>query len=100
MNINDPVLLVVVTPATLKDKFVDMLMEQEYLSGFSLSKIQGFSSQNSHYNVKEQVEGYKDVYRFEILHAGEHTQALLKHITTSSGAGAVRYWLTPVLQHG
>jgi hypothetical protein len=84
-------------PTEMKDNMVDVLMGESSISGFSLSKIQGFSSQNSHFNIKEQVEGYKDIYRFEVLHDSEQTESLLERVKERFIAGKVRYWVTPVL---
>jgi len=94
---NNPMLLVLMVPTEMKDNMVDVLMGESSISGFSLSKIQGFSAQNSHFNIKEQVEGYKDLYRFEILHDSEQTEPLLKRVKEGFNKGKVRYWVTPVL---
>lgn len=100
MTKTEQTLLVLMVPEQVKDNVVDSLMANGLLSGFSLLKIQGFSAQNSHFNLKEQVEGYKDLYRFEVLHDSEHTQALIDEIKIGVNEGNFRYWLTPVLQAG
>jgi hypothetical protein len=87
-------------PEAIKDKMVDALLADGSLSGFSLSKIQGFSAQSSHFNIKEQVEGYKDLYRFEVLHDSEQSEALLEQIKASFKEVKIRFWITPVLHAG
>jgi len=100
MTTSEQMLLVLLVPELIKDKAVDMLMSETTLSGFSLTKIQGFSAHNSQFNIQEQVEGYKDLYRFEILHDSEQTQALIEQISAFSSSGKCRYWVTPVLYAG
>lgn len=94
---NNSMLLVLMVPIEMKDTMVDVLMDESKISGFSLSKIQGFSTQNSHFNIKEQVEGYKDLYRFEVLHSSEQTEFLLERVKKVFVVGKVRYWVTSVL---
>ena len=90
-------LLVIMVPQEMKDRLVDALISETQLSGFSLSKIQGFSQNNSHFNIKEQVEGYKDLFRFEVLHESSLSEQLILTIKALFHERTVRYWLTPVL---
>ena len=55
-------LLVLIAQNDIKDDIVDTLIELEFLSGFSLGNICGFSREHSHFNIKEQVEGYRDMF--------------------------------------
>jgi nitrogen regulatory protein PII len=93
-------LLVMMVPEQMKDKMVDTLIAQPALSGFSLSKIQGFSAQNSHFNINEQVEGYKALYRFEILLDRSDVEELIEHVKKLCSGVKLRYWVTPVLYAG
>ena len=70
-------LLVLIAQNDIKDDIVDTLIELEFLSGFSLGNICGFSREHSHFNIKEQVEGYREVCKFEIMHPGAQQAALL-----------------------
>jgi hypothetical protein len=97
MQKGNVLLLVIMVPEEMKDRLVDALMAQTQLSGFSLSKIQGFSQNNSHFNVKEQVEGYKDLFRFEVMHEASLSEQLLLTINGLFQERRLRYWLTPVL---
>lgn len=83
-----------------KDKVVDGLMIEPFLSGFSLSKIQGFSQAHNHYNVAEQVEGYRDFYRFEIIYQAQHSQVLVDLLATTSAEKNIRYWILPAIESG
>ncbi|WP_339773633.1 DUF3240 family protein [uncultured Paraglaciecola sp.] len=93
-------LLIVIVPQELKDNIVDTLIGLEAISGFSLSKIQGYSREHHHYNIQEQVEGFRDFYRFELLHEQQHYQTLLDHIKESSPNGNIRFWCLPVINAG
>jgi hypothetical protein len=93
-------LLIVIVPLELKDNLVDTLIGLEALSGFSLSKIQGYSREHHQYNIKEQVEGYRDFYRFELLHEQQHYQTLLEHLKESSPNSNIRFWCVSVINAG
>lgn len=95
---NDMLILVAMVPENMKDVLVDALIAQKQLSGFSLSKIQGYSAANSHFNIQEQVEGYKDLYRFEIMHEAGFSEHLLTIVKSLFHTGNLRYWVTPTLQ--
>ncbi|MBB1440313.1 DUF3240 family protein, partial [Shewanella sp. SG41-4] len=70
-------LLVLIAQNDVKDDIVDTLIELDFLSGFSLGDICGFSREHSHFNIKEQVEGYREFYKFEIMHPQAQQAALL-----------------------
>lgn len=93
-------MLIAIVPEALKDKVVDTLMAESFLSGFSLAKIQGFSQAHSHYNVREQVEGYRDFYRFEILHHISSSKALCELLKTTNKEKKIRYWILPLIETG
>ncbi|MFQ6372295.1 DUF3240 family protein [Shewanella sp. YIC-542] len=93
-------LLILITPHNLKDDVVDRLMSLEYLSGFSLINICGFSREHSQYNLKEQVEGYREFYKFEIMHPQESQQALLAALSDVCRHNPCRYWIVPIVSNG
>lgn len=97
---HNTVILIAIVPETLKDKIVDALMAERSLTGFSLGKIQGFSQAHNHYSVTEQVEGYRDFYRFEILHQAADSFLLLDLLSTSSIGANIRYWISPLIESG
>lgn len=96
----DNVLLIAIVPRALKDDVVDTLITVPFISGFSLSKIQGFSQEHSQFNVSEQVVGYQDFYRFEVAHLPTDTQALLNHLQEVTQQRVIRFWVVPVIQAG
>jgi len=85
--------LSLIVPVEIKDDLVDSLMEQEDISGFSLFPIDGFSKKHSQFNIKEQVDGYRRFYKFEIVHNIDIQQALLQSIKPVCEASNVRYWI-------
>ncbi|MCM2527025.1 DUF3240 family protein [Shewanella algae] len=91
-------LLVLIVQHNLKDDVVDTLMSLDYLSGFSLINICGFSREHSHFNLKEQVEGYREFYKFEVMHPQESQQALLQ--TLAEVCRHSRYWIVPIATDG
>jgi hypothetical protein len=93
-------ILIAIVPEALKDNMVDALMAETFLSGFSLSKTQGFSHAHSHYSVSEQVEGYRDFYRFEILHKVSESSLLLETLSKISANKNIRYWIMPLFDSG
>lgn len=97
---NNQVLLIAMVPQSLKDDVVDSLIQLRFSSGFSLYKIQGFSREHSQFNLSEQVVGYQDLFRFEVAHDAEQSEALLSHLRTSCPHSAIRYWISPILQSG
>lgn len=93
-------MLVAIVPEALKDKVVDTLMAESFLSGFSLAKIQGFSKAHSQYNVREQVEGYRDFYRFEVLHQASSSAQLCQILSKTNSDKKIRYWILPLIETG
>jgi len=86
-------LLSLIVPLEIKDDLVDTLMEQEDITGFTLFPVDGFSKKHSEFNIKEQVEGYRRYYKFEIMHSIDIQQALLQSIKPICEASNIRYWV-------
>lgn len=93
-------MLVLIAQNEIKDDIVDTLIELDFLSGFSLGTICGFSREHSHFNIKEQVEGYREFCKFEIMHPNEQQEALLAAITLVCKHNPCRYWIMPITQTG
>ena len=92
--------LVLIVPDTLKDDVVDALIGLPAVSGFTLSDAAGYSSEHSHFNLREQVEGYRNFCRLEVLHEPAVFEPLCASLHQACGGQAVRYWLSPVLRQG
>lgn len=92
--------LILIAPDEIKDDIVDQLIGLSQLSGFSLSEINGYSREHSHFDIREQVEGYRKFHRFEIFLDSNETAAVLTALKPVCASAAVRYWILPVLTAG
>lgn len=93
-------LLVLIVSRDIKDDVVDRLISDENISGFSLNTINGYSREHSKFNIREQVEGYQEYYRFEVAHKTSDYQRILEMLRPVCSAAKVRYWLVPIIEHG
>ncbi|MEQ8264562.1 DUF3240 family protein [Pseudohaliea sp.] len=96
----DPRLLVLMVPRERRDDFVDVLMGWEALSGFTLLPALGFSREHSHFSIPEQVSGYREFDRFEVLVEATALQPLLDRLSAAGGRERLRYWVSPVTAEG
>lgn len=92
--------LIFIVPKEMKDDMVDDLMALDIISGFSLTVIDGYSREHSHYSIDEQVEGYRRFFRFEVLHQQEQEVQILKALEKTCSPAKVRYWVQPVTRVG
>ncbi len=97
---NDAQMLVAVVPAEIKDDVVDALIALPSVSGFNLTRIAGYSREHGLFNLREQVEGYREMYRFEILHDRVQQDSLLAALDEACAVSRARYWILPLLGQG
>jgi len=93
-------LFILISPKELKDELVDLFMSMKQLSGFNLKKINGYSKEHSSFNITEQVEGYRELFQFEVLIKNSDKEALFNQLTPICQAAKLRYWLLPVSEGG
>lgn len=93
-------LLTIVVPIDLRDDVVDVLIGCESISGFNMSTIAGFSREHSQYDLSEQVEGYRELYQFDVIHENTHQDELLACLREGLSSTSVRYWITSILEQG
>ena len=93
-------LLVVLVPGELKDDVIDMLIACDDISGFNMATTAGFSKEHSQYNLREQVEGFREMFQFEVLHMAPQEQNLLDQLRQVCTAVQVRYWIAPLRSAG
>lgn len=93
-------LLTFIVPIEIKDDVVDTLMTLECISGFNLERIAGFSKEHSQYSLREQVEGSRDLYRFEVMHKIDEKEGLLAALAPVCNAPTIRYWIVPIIEQG
>ncbi len=89
-----------ITPNELKDDIVDRLMNFDVISGFNLTTINGYSKKHSAYNIEEQVQGYRQLTRFDILINAQDTAQLKAHLSELAQRNKLRYWLTDAIESG
>ena len=93
-------LLNLVVPIDIKDDVVDALIEFDGITGFNLEKISGYSKEHSLFNLREQVEGSRELFRFEVMHSRDEQQRLLSSLGPVCDTPRIRYWITPILEQG
>ena len=93
-------LLTIIIPVSMKSTLVDVLIAYENISGFTMTKVAGFSRQHSQYNVQEQVVGYQNFYRIEVALNRNEVKPLLQHLCQFKGRFPLRYWLLPLTDAG
>ena len=93
-------LLVMMVPGEIKDDVVDTLIACDGISGFNMETIAGYSKEHSKYNLREQVEGYREFFEFEVMHRPEQEQFLLCSLRPVCESAHIRYWILPVLKQG
>jgi hypothetical protein len=93
-------LLVFLAPAERRDDLVDVLMEIEGISGFTLIPALGYSREHHHFSLREQVSGYREFARFEVLLEPEQLSAVLTSLEPACGNERLRYWVGSIESTG
>jgi len=97
---DDHQLLIMMVPGEIRDDVIDSLSGCEEISGFNMTTMAGFSRQHSQYDLREQVEGYRKFFKFEVMHARPQQATLLAALRTVCSSANIRYWIVPVLEQG
>jgi hypothetical protein len=87
-------------PVELRDDVVDCLMACEHVSGFNMTSMAGYSKEHSQYDLREQVEGYRQFFKFEVMHPAARQVALMDSLRPACAAAHIRYWVVPVREQG
>lgn len=93
-------MLVLIAPEQLKDDIIDTLISMDEISGFNLLTINGYSKQHSQYNIAEQVAGYRQLYKFEVVFNVADKDILLSTLAPVCQSTKLKYWLLPVIASG
>ncbi len=94
------VLFTFIVPELLKDDVVDVLTTQDYISGFNLIGMNGYSQQHRHFSVREQVLGFRELNKFEVIIDMAQKALLIEALREVCGPAKLRYWLAPILETG
>ena len=97
---DDHRLLIMMVPGEIRDDVIDCLSGCEGISGFNMTTMAGFSKEHSQYDLREQVEGYRQFFKFEVMHAGAQQAGLLAALGPVCSSANIRYWIVPVLEQG
>lgn len=93
-------LLVLMAPGDIRDDVVDTLIGCDGISGFNMMQMAGYSKEHSQYDLREQVEGYRQLFQFEVMHKPEQEADLLAALRAVCASAKVRYWILPLLKQG
>ncbi|CAA0090295.1 Uncharacterised protein [Halioglobus japonicus] len=93
-------LLTIVVPIDLRDDVIDALSGCACISGFNMSAIAGYSREHSQYDLREQVEGCRDLSQFDVMHESRHQDELLACLRGAFTSTKGRYWITAIGEHG
>lgn len=93
-------LLIIMVPGDIRDDVVDCLMGCEDVSGFNMTTMSGYSKEHSQYDLREQVEGYRQFFKFEVMHSRAQQGELLSALRPVCASANIRYWVVPVLDQG
>jgi len=98
--VDDCQLLIMMVPEDLRDDVVDSLMGSAAISGFNMTTMAGYSKEHSQYDLREQVEGYRQFFKFEVMHPRSQQADLLALLRPVCASAHLRYWIVPVLEQG
>jgi hypothetical protein len=93
-------ILVLMVPGEIRDDVVDTLIGCDGISGFNMQTIAGYSQAHSEYSLREQVEGYREFFQFEVVHQPQQERFLLESLRAACESAHVRYWVVPILRQG
>ena len=97
---DDRQLLIMMVPADIRDDVVDALIGCDTISGFNMTTIAGYSREHSQYDLREQVEGYRQFFKFEVMHPAARQAALMDALRPACAVAGVRYWIVPLREQG
>lgn len=93
-------LITIMLNKSIKDDAVDIVLNLENITGFTLYNAYGYSRKHAQYDIKEQVEGYKDFYRLDIVHSPDDLKQLLQAFSQLDGRFKLKYWVLPLIDCG
>lgn len=97
---DDQQLLIMMVPSDIRDDVVDCLMACAGISGFNMTTMAGYSKEHSQYDLREQVEGHRQFFKFEVMHPQPQQTELMSALRPACASANIRYWIVPVLEQG
>lgn len=95
---SEQVIFTLNVPIALKDEIIDKLITFENITGFNLTKTNGYSKEHSQFDIAEQVEGYRVFYQFEVLLFLKDIDKLKDNLKPVCQPAKLKYWFTPVIE--
>jgi len=93
--------LTLVCHKSLEERMVDHLLEHpEWVSGFTVSQIEGHSQKQILPSILEQVRGRSQRIEIRTILSCEDARALVAHLKTAESNPEIAYWITPVIEFG
>lgn len=87
-----------IIPKKHKDDVIDQLMQSDLASGFNIFPIMGYSQKHSAFSLEEQVRGYKDMLKFEVVIEQSKLEQLKAELRLRFTTIKIRYWTTTVIE--
>lgn len=93
--------LTLVCHRSLEERLVDhLLTHPEWVSGFSLTRIEGGSQKESLPSMLEQVRGRSQRVQIATVMALADARELVEHLKRAEANAEIAYWMTPVIEFG
>jgi hypothetical protein len=84
----------------LCDDVVDVIIDCDLVSGFTFTHVNGYSREHASYDLREQVAGYRELLRLDILHQNTNLDDILRLLYAIKSNHPLRYWVTPITNSG
>lgn len=93
--------LTLICHKSLEERLVDQLLEHpEWVSGFSVSQVEGHSQTEKLPSMLERVRGRSLRIEIRCIMNLDDAQALVSHLKASEPNPEIAYWIMPVTEFG
>ncbi len=93
--------LILICHKSLEERLVDhLLAHPEWVSGFSVSAIEGHSLREFLPSAKEQVRGRSERIEISTAINLEDARSLISHLKSAEPNSEIAYWMMPILEFG
>lgn len=89
-------LLILVIAPNLEELFIDLLLEDSAIVGFTSSHVSGHGATSAKLSLMEQVTGRQQRIQLMVYGAMSDLQNLVNHVKAKFSGAGVRYILLPV----
>lgn len=93
--------LTIVFPKALEEELIDHLLEHpDWVSGFTISQVEGKGQAVRLAGVVEEVRGRARRVQIQTVLDAKDARTLIAHLRTVLHNPEVAYWLSPVMEFG